>query len=115
MEKKEKAIHLKLTDNKTGKVILDTDGHFLLGALCTDDKACMGIVDGRCNRMIALHVLQTLDTLKERLYKEDPELEMGYKLFKMLGLDKRGKEVTELDLSAILKHREQQGTDQAEG
>ena len=110
MENKNK-IHLKLTDNKTGQVLFDADGDFVLGAFCVDERQTMGMLAGRATPAHYLTTLQALDTLKERLYKEVPELKKMYELFKVLEVDKKATELTEIDLSAILKNKEQNNSE----
>lgn len=97
---KKMSIHLKVTDNETGKTLFDSDGQFLFGALCIDDEQAAGLVAGSCSTITSLSCLACIDTARERLCEQQPALEHLYGLYKLSGSNKT---ITELDLSALLE------------
>lgn len=105
-ENKTMSIHLKLTDNRTGRILHESDGMLLIGAFCINDHETHGLLTGSGHPLMYLNILHVFDNIKEKIYKQTPELQKVYELSKLLGADKDLHSVTEIDLSALLKNRE---------
>lgn len=76
MKEEKLPIHIKITDNETGKVMMDIDADCIIGSVHTGEGKVQSVGCVHCNKIAFAETLVSLDNVAQVMNEKEPTVSL---------------------------------------